>query len=304
MLLAANVNGACPAIILAACNSSVPILRLLIEAGADVDASWVAYEVHLASMFQPLTFVQAIYMPPLLAAAARLKEGTEMIAALLEAGANVNYLANAGHSALPMAAKQGYAETVKMLLGAGAQVNVTDTYGRQPLYFAARQGHTDIVSLLLEAGADVDKCGDVWEKASRTRRLASDGQTPVVIAASNGHEAVVRRLLEAGADIERRAEDGRSALHAATKCGHTHIVQLLLESNAYIDRTKASCKGPLASAIEQDNQAIVLMLCKAITERASRDALAAPMAIPVNVSDDSGDQPTASIDWLDVSVAV
>lgn len=80
---------------------------------------------------------------------------TEMVAALLKAGADVDVETQEGMTALTLAANFGYAEVAKALLTAGVDVNTAVQNAWTPLMYAAKAGHADLVKLLLDAGADV-----------------------------------------------------------------------------------------------------------------------------------------------------
>ena len=73
---------------------------------------------------------------------------------LSENTANVNHRYTS--SALSKACMYGHTEVVAALLDAGADVNLPDDHGSfSPLIRAANSGHFDVVKLLLDAGADV-----------------------------------------------------------------------------------------------------------------------------------------------------
>ena len=85
---------------------------------------------------------------------------TEIVKALLAAGAAVNAKDQEGRTALDLAAQEGHTETVKALLAADAAVNTKDDlFGSTALELAAAEGHTGIVRLLKAAGG-VRRYGD------------------------------------------------------------------------------------------------------------------------------------------------
>ncbi len=163
---------------LASIRNDTQYIKLLLEAGADVNTS----DCHCQT--------------PLFKAA----EGhPECVGLLLEAGAYVNQ-ANDGCKTPLFKAAEGHPECVKLLLGAGADVNHADDDHATPIFRAA-VGHIECVKLLLEAGADVNKA-DNWCK------------TPLSEAAL-GHDQCVKLLLEAGADVNEANCDWKTPLFIA-----------------------------------------------------------------------------------------
>lgn len=95
----------------------------------------------------------------------------ELVARLLDRGADVNALDRNGETALHGAAAWGDTRMVRLLIERGARVNHP---GVSPLHWAAKYGNLEVLRLLLDAGADA---------FSRTEF----GQTPEDLARVAGH---------------------------------------------------------------------------------------------------------------------
>jgi outer membrane protein assembly factor BamB len=76
------------------------------------------------------------------------------VAALLDAGTDVNTVSRYNVSALGFAAERGHFDIVRLLVERGARLEVSDSfYGSRPLDFALRGGHLEIAVYLLERGS-------------------------------------------------------------------------------------------------------------------------------------------------------
>jgi ankyrin repeat protein len=111
----------------AATKGHLPVVRLLIDAGADVDRR----ERHGVS---PL--LQAVGWPG-------------VMEALLDAGADVDGATVQGVTPLMSAAAFGEMESVRLLLARGADPNRRDDSGSSAADFAGEKGEDEIASLLL-----------------------------------------------------------------------------------------------------------------------------------------------------------
>ena len=111
---------------------------------------------------------------------------TEMVQALLEAGADVNKgLFGSSKTALYYAARKGHTETVKLLLQKGADPNGGEgaVAGNAPLLAAIENGHTEVVRALLAAGANV--------------KVTKFEGTALEIARQKGNTEIIRLLEDA-----------------------------------------------------------------------------------------------------------
>ena len=117
----------------------------------------------------------------------------DTIEILLDAGADIEYLARGGKNSgrpLMMAAKKYEGTTtVKLLVARGADVNGSDQYGRTALIVAARYGRLETVRFLLKKDADPN-----------AESIMKKWKTPLIAAKLRDHDEVAALLLNAGAE--------------------------------------------------------------------------------------------------------
>ncbi len=165
MVLAARVDvesrtyhGATPLFIAAAmgCFESA---RALVEAKADVNALGTTNRMRQ---------VQNVLM------AAGTADHTNLLALLLDSGADCNRRTPDGNTAFRQVAKFPQTAALEMLIRRGADVNSRGPYGHTALMFAAFNGHMDNVKLLIGAGADVEATAVEPQNARDIRRIGGD----------------------------------------------------------------------------------------------------------------------------------
>lgn len=178
----------------------VDVIRLFIEAGADVNAHdiWSRTPLHYTTQSDPYEDEE-------------LEERKEGIKALIEAGADVNARTRDQETPLHLAAGMSSTEDIiRALVVAGADVNARDEDDSTPLHKAAFSSVMDGdvyegVKALIESGADVNAKDDT-------------GNTPLLLALGDtdyyglGSLDVIRSLIEAGADVNARNDDGHTPL--------------------------------------------------------------------------------------------
>ena len=106
---------------------------------------------------------------------------SDVVAALLRAGAAVDARDKEGNTALMKAAWSGAAEPARQLVAGGADVNAVEIHGMTPLMIAAFHGRSDIVRLLVDAGADPN-------------RIDADGYPALRNAEQQGHRTIAEYL--------------------------------------------------------------------------------------------------------------
>jgi ankyrin repeat protein len=171
----------------------LPLLELLIEAGADVNKpasnGWTALIYAIAADLDAVATL------------------------LLEKGkADPNLVQeNAG---MPMyeAAKKSDGAFLKMLLVHNGNPNAGEGFAK-PIFAAANGGGEDTVQTLIDAGADIEVA-------------APNGQTPLFFSLNNDLE-ITETLLKAGANKDAKDNDGKTVLDWATKDENEDVLELL-----------------------------------------------------------------------------
>ncbi|KAF7347221.1 Ankyrin repeat-containing protein [Mycena venus] len=220
----------------------LPMLRLLIEGGADVNAKGGEYgtTLHAASYWgQEAAALLLIEAGAELDALGKEECGTPLQAAsyaghdaiaqlLVEKGADVNNPGRHRGSALHVAALNGHDMLARRFIEMGAGVNIATGYYATALQAAALRGHESVVRLLLEKGANVNTQGGPYGTALQA-------------AAYEGHHGVVQLLIEKGANVNAQGGRYGSAVNAASYEGHEAIVRILIQKGA--DRGVCTNRG-------------------------------------------------------------
>jgi len=221
------------ALMVASLGGHIEIARLLVEAGAVVNAqhdNGLASLMYVSVLPHQYQDVAKFLIEAGADVNAKDNEGRhsldmasyrghkDIVQLLIEAGANVNAQTDMGNTALIIASEYGHAEVAQLLLEAGADVNTQGNTGFTALMFAAEHGHTEVAQLLLEEGADVNT-------------QSNEGFTALMLASVNRYPEITKLLIGEGADVSIRDNNNWTALMYAIKEKHTEITQLLIPSN-------------------------------------------------------------------------
>ena len=131
---------------------------------------------------------------------------------------NFDYKTKSEQTALMWAAAEGHAEVVAELIEFGADFRKPLESGFTPLLIAARGGHIDVAKALVKAGVDVNDRidpGPEWRLVGYGAKLRP-GATALHVAVENGHFGLAVFLMDAGADPNAADPLGYTALHAIT----------------------------------------------------------------------------------------
>ncbi|KAJ4245039.1 hypothetical protein NW762_014247 [Fusarium torreyae] len=228
----------------AAFDGTINIIKMLLDAGADVNSAdgWALQT-------------------------AAEQGHTEVVNILLERGANVNAFTTnenmAQGTALQAAVESGQGDIVDILLEHGADPNLGGGEFGHPIIAAASKSEEEIFEALLRAKADVNVTGGEYMS------------TPLIYAAMSLPQSSLRLLLDAGADINFVANDGDTALIVTAWNGDTESVQFLLDQGADVLHRNHTNENALQKARNQGQDECVEILVEHVS--AIMDALRVAM---------------------------
>ena len=183
-------------------NGHVEMTQLLLERGADIEASQfpLGTTLHLAARNGHVGVVDC----------------------LLRNGANIDARDAGPQSAMFRAVGLGRFEVVQLMLEHELDIDERDHKGWNALFWAMFGEFDNIAELLIEKGIDVDAQDD-------------EGSTALMEAITFENETVMGLLLDKGAAVEAKHHGGRTALSMAVQKKNENMVRLLLENGAAIE---------------------------------------------------------------------
>jgi uncharacterized protein len=225
------------AIMYAAANGDLELVRALIKAGANVK---------LANQFGTSALTEASIIG-----------SAPIVEALVKAGADPNFRTPNNETPLMAAARTGKVDAAKALLDAGADINAKENWGGQSaLMWASAQSQGDMVKFLAANGANLNDHGKVnqWERKiiqePRPKDMNKGGFTPLHYAAREGCAACVQNLLSAGADPDSEDPDRETPLLLALENMHFDTAAVLVKGGADLDKWDLFGRSPVYMAAD------------------------------------------------------
>jgi len=259
----ADENGQTP-LMLAIKTGELPIVEMLVKAGANVSA--VEQFQHQTPLMWAVTASKhAAEMTKLLLSKGANVQARALYTDWpnqLSSEPRGQYRPVGGLTALLYAARNGCSDCVAALIDAGADVNVPTPEGVTPLMISLDNDHNDVARLLLERGANphvVDWWGRtaLWIVIDRKGALSGGRGGRGAAAPARGagpvvsHMEIINRLLAADVDVnaelnmhrpsrggnsgrfaDRQLGTGCTALYRAAEAGDAEVIRALLVKGA------------------------------------------------------------------------
>lgn len=207
-------------------DADIPMLQLLLEAGADVNQR---------NRYGETPLIECEFA------------SHRLVQAFIAAGADVNARADDGCTALWAAAIQGAPESVKLLLEAGAHVNVhcvDEPYtpydvAEEESWYHANDEAAECAYLLLDAGALKDVYLDI-EECSRL----SEKDYAFLYAVQHKDLTAMYAALESGADVNATDRYGMGAMYQAVAVENAEMCRALVQQGISADLIAAALEWP------------------------------------------------------------
>lgn len=246
-----------PALILAVNEGQNEIVKMLVEAGADINARRKAY-------FKSTALMEA-----------GVRNDPELVQWLLDHGADLKMQDTLGDTPLNWATYYGHQELVALYLDRGADWSVASKQGTA-LDIAMHRGHRELVRFFIERGAGdpigeeeatlleavrkgaLEKVEALIDGGISVEQTDQLGNPALVIAAEYGQEAILNFLLRSGADKDALNGVGETAMARAARFGHGNIVNRLLSVKADPNLAGAPFRiTPLLAAAQAGHTTII-----------------------------------------------
>jgi ankyrin repeat protein len=194
----------------AAFYGELPLLKLLIENNADVNAKEGKTPLHMSAWEGDL----------------------ECIKYLIDNKADVNAKDDEGNTPLHLSSIDGHFQCMKYLIDNKADVNAKDEEGNTPLHLSSINGHLECMKYLIENKADVHAKDD-------------EGKTLLHYSAMSGHLELIKCMIDNKADVNLKDSNSQTPLHISAMKHHLECIAYLVENNADVNVMDLENNTPL-----------------------------------------------------------
>jgi ankyrin repeat protein len=242
-------RGGLPPLLAAACSGCAKSVKLLLDAGANVDATdaegrtaiFASMLTGNTTIFNMLLEAKASLhtaykgMPILVSACSNNR--FQIAKKLIAAGADPNDRGTTGTSPLNCCIKARNFEILHDLVNAGADIHESTAEIPSPFHEAANSGFNEALKIFIEAGANLNA------------RTSKSGGTPLTHAVAKNKIKSAELLIAAGADVNAVTHTNLSSLMAAAIVGSVPLANLLISANVDMNLRDVNGETAVAHAI-------------------------------------------------------
>jgi len=296
-----DIEGLSP-LIIAVKNNNIPLLKYLIEYGADInDICSISLDVALLNNYYNHSYdysnIQKSYdVTPL--SIAYYNRNETLLEYLIDLGANINIKWKNDHgeekTLLVLACEIGNISLVKYLIENGADVNVKVKNSETPLmaaikYEKNRKVGNPIINYLLKQGANVNRIDHLgntpltlaceYDNVSLVKCLVNKGaningmtvnnkklKTPLITACQYNQSLIAKYLIGKGANINEQTENGDTPLLVVcqnqTKGINKYFVKYLIKCGADVNISNKNGDTPISVAMRKNDTSVIDILMK------------------------------------------
>lgn len=201
---AREIENGVSALMIACENQRPEMVRILIDAGANVN--------QLVKKEPPILF-------------AAFHGNCEILKMLINAGASVDCTNEQSNTPLMVASNFGYIDCVREIIAAKANLNIENQDGKTALNFACINGHVDVIEALAAAGAPIDKPVP-----------GGKNKHPLILAILKNVVCSARKLIELGASPNIVIDDLTPLMYAVKLDGDDpQMTKLFIAAGADVD---------------------------------------------------------------------
>eukprot|EP00002_Diphylleia_rotans_P001027 TRINITY_DN10558_c0_g1_i8.p1 TRINITY_DN10558_c0_g1~~TRINITY_DN10558_c0_g1_i8.p1 ORF type:complete len:1079 (-),score=191.37 TRINITY_DN10558_c0_g1_i8:115-3351(-) len=144
---------------------------------------------------------------------------SDIVAVLIQHGADLNARGNQGMTPLHYACQQQHTHIIDILLSNGAKVNIRDDISISPLHITVAKMCLVATQMLILHDA-ITYCRD------------ESGNTPLHMATDLGHVGIIEYLIASGANVDSQNDAKQTPLHIACIQKRSRLVAILLQAGA------------------------------------------------------------------------
>lgn len=181
-----------------------------------------------------------------------------LVALLLEKGADINLPTNTGITPLMATAISGRTEMLKSLIEKNAKINTVDRFGKTALMYGARPKNSDkVLAILLDNGVDINSVDNL-------------GKSALFWAVQDNNDKSINFLISKGINVNLISKAGDNALMyylSGDESKKKEIVELFIKAGIDLKAQSKNKETALDMALTNGNEEIIALIQNALEKQ-------------------------------------